>query len=291
MKFVNKIIVVLAFVSSVVPFAARAGSLCEPVQAQPASIKAAVTMSVKLQSMLETTQPEAAVLARVGSDVSAQGLKYTHAAIVVRDHPEGRWTVVHQLNHCGSGDSGIFKQGLGAFFLDDPYMLDVLVMIPAPHVQRKLAELVRSDLTTRFHEPSYSLLAHPESTRHQNSNGWLAEIVAIAIFHDDIETASRKRAQRLMRDSGFQGSVVRLSPLQKVGASMFSANIHFDDHPNRDQIRGRFEVVTVKAMRQWLEYIDSELEIVELVAPEKIRYPRRLLAGYESESERETREP
>ncbi len=291
MKFANRIIVSLALLLSVMPLAATAGSLCEPVEAHPASVKSAIIMSVKLQSMLEQRQPEAAILARVGSDVSSQGLKYTHAGIVVRDHDEGRWTVVHQLNHCGSGESDIFKQGLGAFFLDDPYMLDVLVMMPGPRIQRELADIARSELTARFHEPSYSLLAHPESTRHQNSNGWLLELLATAMFDHDRANATRKTAQRYIRDSGFEGSIVRLSPLQKVGASMFRANVHFDDHPYRAQARGKFEVVTVKAIRQWMSTVDERVEIVEIEAPDSIRYPRTLLPQTEKTIERESKEP
>lgn len=79
---------------------------------------AARTALLAAQQLDEVDAP-VALIARVGTDLSKQGTVYSHAGFAVRDHAEGRWTVVHLLNECGSDRSGLYAQGLVNFFADD----------------------------------------------------------------------------------------------------------------------------------------------------------------------------
>jgi len=91
-----------------------AGSSCEERTIGPEEIQKAMQMALKTRQALEASGASAAVVARVGSDISEHGLRYTHAGAVLRDHPKGKWIFVHLLNDCGSDRSGIYDEGLGA---------------------------------------------------------------------------------------------------------------------------------------------------------------------------------
>jgi len=64
--------------------------------------------------------------------------------------------------------------------------------------------------------------------------------------------ATRERAQAWLRFKGYEPTVLRISPLVRLGARMTAANIAFDDHPNEKRFTDRIETVTVDSVFAWL---------------------------------------
>ena len=85
-----------------------------------AQMVGAAAAARRLERGLDGTAAEVAVIARVGSDLSRYGITWTHAGIVWRDDPAGRWQVWHALNDGAGATSRLYRQGLMNFFLDDP---------------------------------------------------------------------------------------------------------------------------------------------------------------------------
>ncbi|MGO4775588.1 DUF2145 domain-containing protein, partial [Lysobacter sp. 2RAB21] len=103
---------VVAVVMGVMPAQGRAGTACEAETISPQKVAAAAQTALTVAAALDERDAPAALVARVGTDLSAQGLVYSHVGFVVREHPAGRWTAVHLLNECGSDRSGLYTQGL-----------------------------------------------------------------------------------------------------------------------------------------------------------------------------------
>ena len=61
-----------------------------------------LSMAKQTFDALERTGAEVALIARVGQDLSKYKLRYSHYGFVMREHIDGRWTVVHELNQCGT---------------------------------------------------------------------------------------------------------------------------------------------------------------------------------------------
>src|SRR5262249_1818233 len=137
-----------------------------------------LALALKVRDSLDAQGARAAVIARVGRDLSEYGLRYSHLGLALRDDTRGRWIVLHELNHCGRADSGLYEQGLGSFFLDDLYRYEALVLVPSAELQERIASAVAQGAALRMHEPRYSLIAHPYSAKYQNSNQWLLELAA-----------------------------------------------------------------------------------------------------------------
>jgi hypothetical protein len=234
---------------------ALAGRSCQEQPPTPGGVQKGLQLALKTRQVLTQSDTVIALLGRVGSDLSAYGLRYSHAGFVWRDHPKGQWLAVHALNHCATTTSTVFDEGLGNFFLDNPFAYEVLVVIPSRDTQEKLRHLLSSPLSDHLHQAAYNMLAHPWSTRYQNSNQWVLELLAAAVAPAGLVN-SRVQAQRWLHQQGYIPSEVQVSALQRLGARLFSANVQFDDHPFSDRITGHYQVVTVESVVRFLIWLD-----------------------------------
>ena len=179
MKRLLTVLVVLS--SFLLPLAeVRAGSACDEQQIAPHKVAAAAQTALLAAKALDEADAPVALIARVGTDLSKQGLVYSHAGFAVRDHAHGRWTVVHLLNECGSDRSNLYAQGLVNFFSDDLVNQDLRIVWFEPDVAKRLAERIQQMPRHSLHHPRYNLIARPGSRVYQNSTAWLVEVMASA---------------------------------------------------------------------------------------------------------------
>ena len=243
--------------------AAHAGQQCEQ---QPLSVDE-VGHSLELAQLsmqaLDASGAQVAIIARAGQDLSQYGLRYSHAGLAWRDHPAGRWVVVHLLNDCGTAHSALYNDGLGNFFLTGLYRHQAQLMLPSPEVQQGLARLLASRLPLRLHEPRYSMLAYAWATRYQNSNQWVLEMLAAASAPPGRVT-SRSAAQQWLNEAGYRPAAVQVGVAARLGARLFRANVAFDDHPTMLRLQGNFATVTVDGIEQFVRGHDAGVRVIEL---------------------------
>lgn len=245
--------------------AAQAGQACTETAVTADGMERAVRLATQVQSQLDASGARAAILARVGSDVSQYGLRWTHAGLVTRDAPDEPWTLLHKLNHCGKSDASLYRQGLGNFFLDNPREYRALVLIPSPRLQEALVDQARRDEGRTVDEPSYSLIAYPFGLEYQNSNGWLLEFIAEA---DSGGIAiGRKAAQKRLRRTGYVPDTIGVGAFQRVGASLFRANVAFLDHPLSERLSGEYSIVSVESIVRYLGELRQVAEVEEVALP------------------------
>lgn len=230
---------------------ALAGTQCSEKALTGEMVAKAVKAATATYDALENSGAEVAILARVGADISEHGLRYTHAGFALRDHPKGRWFVRHQLNVCATDRSGIYDQGLLNFYLDDLLAYEALAIIPTPSLQRRVAAMALSPNALRLHHQTYSMIANPFSTKYQNSNQWVLEILALAQAPTGLPV-NRRQAQTLLRRADFRPTQISISPFKVLGASLFRANVRFDDHGQTESDNGRYNVVSVGSVREYL---------------------------------------
>src|SRR5512145_453474 len=85
------------------PTIANAGRNCDTTAPDAAKTQNAIRFAKQVKETLELSGANLAMVGRIGSDQSARGVRYTHVGYVMREHPAGPWTVVHELNQCGTG--------------------------------------------------------------------------------------------------------------------------------------------------------------------------------------------
>ncbi|WP_338847817.1 DUF2145 domain-containing protein [Massilia sp. W12] len=245
---------------------AQAGRSCEERMIKADSAIKAMDLAQRTKNALEEANPRFAFIARVGQDLSKYQLRYSHAGLVWRDHPKGRWLVVHELNTCGTAQSDLYDEGLGNFFLDDMFAFETKILIPGPELQNRLENLFAKRKSYLMHWPDYNMVAYPFSTRYQNSNQWLLETYAAAHL-DNVGSEPRKEAQAWLKQNGYQPSTLRISTLTRLGGRMFRANVAFDDHPFDRRMAGQIDSVTVDSMFGFFKQRDPAAQVVEIKLP------------------------
>lgn len=233
---------------------AWAGRTCETRPATAARVAQGLELAARTAAALDASGAEVVLLARAGQDLSAYGLRWSHLGLAYREaDAEGRprWRVLHKLNHCGTAQAAVYREGLGQFFLDDPWRFEAAWVVPEPALQAALLRLLQDPAraTALQHRP-YSLVAYPWSQRYQQSNQWALETLAAAQFEGAI---TRTQAQAWLRQQDYRPSTLRLGTMKRLGGRLGAANITFDDHPGGQRFAGRIETVTVDSVFAWLE--------------------------------------
>lgn len=228
-----------------------AGTACTQSSLQPEALANASRLGTKVFATLERSRAQVAVIGRVGADLSKYGLRFSHLGFVVRDAPQGRWTVLHLLNRCGTDTSALYDEGLINFFLDDPFAYETVVATPNAETQQALLRVLRSTLVSRLHQPHYNTIAHPQSQQFQNSNQWALELIVAALANHPVQTRQEAQQHSLMRVH--QPDVIHIDRLTRIAGGLFKASLSFSDHPLASRIKGEYTVVTVRSVLRFLQ--------------------------------------
>lgn len=228
---------------------ALAGRTCEQKPASDQSLIRGLNMALKTQTALDASGAKVVILGRSGQDLTKYNLRYSHIGIAYK-LPEG-WRVFHKLNSCGTSVSNIYVQGLGEFFLDDPWRYEAVWVVPKPAVQQRLQTLLDDEnRVTTMHEPAYNLVSYAWGTKYQQSNQWAIETLALAM---EPTLSSREQAQSWLQSQQYQPTALTIGPLSRLGGRATSVNIAFDDHPNAKRFSDRIETVTADSVFEWME--------------------------------------
>ncbi len=236
----------------VAPVAAHAGQACEEKPLDTASVVRGMQLADRVRQRLDATGAEVVLLARAGQDLSRWQLQWSHLGFAYRDSSGDKpvWRVAHKLNHCGTANGALYRQGLGEFFLDRPHRYQAAYVVLAPPVQAALKPMLFDNFrVTAMNTPTYNMVAYPWSTRYQQSNQWAIETLAAAM-HPNV--SSRSDAQRWLMARGYDPSVLTIDAMTRLGARVGSAHIAFDDHPFGRRMSDRIETVTVDSVFAWL---------------------------------------
>jgi hypothetical protein len=238
---------------AVAAFTAQAGRPCEEHPLQVDVVERGMALAEATVRALDASGADVVVLARAGQDLSKYHLQYSHLGFAYREERQGQsvWRVAHKLNHCGSAHAALYRQGLGEFFLDQPYRYEAAFVVPNADTQARLLPLLRDNARlTQWHTPHYNMLAYPWAQTYQQSNQWAIETLAGAC---DPAAATRRQAQAWLQLKGYEPTTLRLGPLTRLGARVTAANIAFDDHPNELRFSDRIQTVTVDSMFAWMQ--------------------------------------
>lgn len=254
-SLVKAALLCLLFIQMTLSFA---GTNCNNSPLKPEVYSRAAKQALALKNDLNRTQAKVALIARVGSDLSKYGLHYSHLGIAIKDFPgrKNKWTVVHLLNKCGTARSAIHAQGLMNFFLDDLFNMDYQITVLDPALQTKLDHTLRTPQVNKIHNAHYSMLAYPFSTRYQNSNQWVLEFIEAT----DSGKPDRASVQKQLQAKHYKATLITLDAFTKLGASLFKANVRFDDHPAMEQRSNRYSSITVDSV---VDYLQKQGKVVK----------------------------
>ena len=235
---------------AIITTSARAGQDCRSEVIAPVAQAEAAAQALAVVGRLEAMDAPVALVARVGTDLSKHGLRYSHVGFVVRDAEDGRWTMIHLLNTCGTDRSALYAEGLVDYYADARVSLDTAIVWLDDELAAALVQTLQRHAAARLHEPNYNVIAHPHSRRFQNSTAWVLASLASAMQHDALP--DRVAAQDWAEASGHRPTRLHIAYTKRIAGGLFSANAHFTDHPLAARLSGEYEVVTVDSIFDWL---------------------------------------
>jgi len=238
---------------------AHAGRPCDDAPLSASAVERGLALAERTRAALDASGATVVLLARAGQDLSAYRLRWSHLGIAYRDGDgaDAPWRVLHKLNHCGTADAALYRQGLGPFFLDSPFRYEAAFAPLAPALAAQLRPLLQNNARgAQLHEARYNMLAYPWATQYQQSNQWAIETLAMAALGAEAGMASqpvtRRQAQGWLQARDYQPTVLQLGPMTRLGARATRANVAFDDHPNDQRFADRIATVTVDSVFSWL---------------------------------------
>lgn len=232
------------------PLAAGAGTRCEIKPATPQKLADATVTAMRVVAALDRADAPVALVARVGTDLSKQGLVYSHVGFALRDHGDGRWTVLHLLNECGTARSALHAQGLVNFFADDLVNQDARIVWLQPELAQRLADHLRALPRNALHQQAYNLIARPGSSEYQNSTAWVLETLAAVAATPELY--DRRDAYAWAQTDGFTADTIHIAYTKRVLGGLFGANTIFTDHSVGTRLSGDYRVITVRSIFRYL---------------------------------------
>ena len=239
---------------------AQAGQDCgERPAPTPQALVKGLELGQRVKDRLEAIGASAALVARIGLNLSEFGQRYTHMGVAVRDHVRSTWRVLHLFNPCGKAESEILNQPLERFFEVDLFEYEALLLTPSYAFQAPLRNAFMSPLTAKsLHNPAYNLIAHPFNTRFQNSNQWIVEMLALANAPVG-SVRDRSGAQAWLKAQNFEPGAIRVSNARRSAARLFSAHVSFADHTQEEYEKQSYAVVTVDSIARFVASRDPQL--------------------------------
>ncbi|SFE12752.1 DUF2145 domain-containing protein [Paracidovorax konjaci] len=226
------------------PAYAGTWGLCErPQEAGVAEQDRRLRFAAAVQQALDDSGQTVALIARSGMDLGRFGVLYSHAGIALRSPETGRWSVRQLYYACDVARPRIYDQGLPGFVLGaDGVRAGHVAVVLLPGPAGAALERVARDRDTALSllAQDYSANAYAFSTRYQNCNQWVAEMLARAWApwgsgeSADPPLTPRAQAQRWLRAQGYAPQPLPAGSHALMFAAHFAPLVHVDDHPLQD---------------------------------------------------------
>lgn len=208
---------------------------------------------------LERSGSSVALIARAGVDLSRFGQVYSHAGVALKNNPDSPWAVRQLYYACDDGRAQLFDQGVAGFALgaDAPDKGHIsLLFVPEPQQWQLEQAALDKPLALSLLGAKYSATAYAFSTRYQNCNGWVAELLASAWGRLDTGAQvdeNRARAQQWLRSEGFDAGPVRVPSRWLMFAGQFAPFVSLNDHPEEDLYALALHVSVPSAIERFVQ--------------------------------------
>ncbi|HEX4508671.1 MAG TPA: DUF2145 domain-containing protein [Burkholderiaceae bacterium] len=215
----------------------------EPTAAERDTI---LRLAAVVKDELEASGAEVALVARSGTDLRRFGQRYSHAGVVLRESANAPWSVRQLYYACDERRPRLYDQGMAGFLTgasDLEHGRIALVFLPAGQAD-PIARVALDDAQSlAVLGSTYSANAYPFSTRYQNCNQWVMELVATAWGGLDDATADvRAQAQAWLEGQDYEPTEFQVPwhPLEWIVGML--TLLHNDDHPPSDLAGNRYTV-------------------------------------------------
>jgi hypothetical protein len=232
-----------------------------------------------IKSELNQSGASVALVARSGLDLSRFGLRYSHSGIALARSENAPWSVRQLYYACDEGLPRVFDQGISGFLLgtDNPH-IGYLSVVLLPGEQADAIE--RSALSKRqalqVLGSHYSANAYAFSTRYQNCNQWVMELLASAWAEAPTPDGTtgdpaneRAAAQAWLQAQAYEPTVMAVGSWWLMQATAVIPYLHTDDHPAPDLALRQFRINMPASIEAFVQRQMPAAQRIELCHADK----------------------
>ncbi|GGC62419.1 hypothetical protein GCM10011396_06650 [Undibacterium terreum] len=234
---------------------------------QDRSLQFAAVVRAELNALGDSS----ALISRSGLDLSRFQLRYSHAAVSWRDD-QGAWSARQLYYACSEEGPRIYDQGIPGFVtgIDDTSLAYVsIVSLPASEANSLRRAVLDTPVVQHLLAVNYSANAYPFSTRYQNCNQWVMEMLAVAwgglADADDLRT----QAQHWLQEANYAPEPVDVGSHAVMFASMFVPLVHLGDHPEEDRRAMKLKVSLPSTVEAFVRQRVPDSERIEVCHDER----------------------
>lgn len=233
--------------SAIAGVSASSRGLCHAREPQSAALQdRRLRLVARIRAELQASGREAALIWRAGLDLARFGQRYSHAGVSLRESANTPWSVRQLYYACSEERPRVFDQGLAGFMLgaDEQVQARVtLLLLPAQASAALAAAALDDRQALALLGEDYSANAYAFSTRYQNCNQWVAELLAAAWgpAQGSVGATTREQAQAWLQQRGYEPHRFEGPPWLYL-ASLFVPLLHQRDHPEEDRAAARYRV-------------------------------------------------
>jgi hypothetical protein len=192
------------------------------------------TFANRVQQDLAARGVHVAIVGRMGRDRSQlpDGVKYTHVAywvysqITQADGSTGQGYRVYNLyQQAGNSARSDLVQDSPADFFAGAHRLDAGIIIPDARLQKKLLQVIASPTYKSLHNPRYSVLANPNTSKFQNCTEHTLNVLMASLYG-----TSDARQIKANITAHFTPQPIAISGTKRALASVASQALTTSDH-------------------------------------------------------------
>ena len=196
-----------------------------------------IAFAKTVEKTLAARKTMVAIVGRVGRPQSTlpEGIRFTHTAFWVYSQIQTEdgtsvpgYAVYNLYQRSKQLDRSDLIEDFPVDFMLGVYDLKVGIIIPTPALQKRLLAFISSPAYRQLHNPQYSAIANPASSRYQNCT----EFVLNAIFASIYKTTNLPEIKQYIH-KWFTPQPVAVSQLTLALGSVFMPDIKTDDHKGK----------------------------------------------------------
>jgi hypothetical protein len=225
-----------------------------------------------VRQQLDASGRNVALISRSGLDLSRFGLRYSHAGILLKADADGPWSVRQLYYACEESRPRLYDQGVAGFLLgaDRPSLGHVSIVLLPEAAGVSLAHASQDRrLALDLLAARYSANAYAFSTRYQNCNQWVMELIASAWGPLDATRPAREQAQQWLQAQGYAPAPIDIGSHTLLFAAQFVPLIHLDDHPPDDLYALKLRISMPASIEAFVRQRAPQAERIELCHDEQ----------------------
>lgn len=220
-----------------------------------------------IREILDASGHRAAIISRAGTSLDWLSIRYTHAGVGLRDAPDVPWSVRQLYYACAEEKPHIYDQGLAGFIQDndgrDTTYVSI-VLLPPGAEEALIDRATSNSVALTLLGADYSANAYAFSTRFQNCDQWLVELLASAWGNLSDTLPPREAAQQWLREQHYAPQEIDIPFWVPMWVANLVPLLHNSDHPATDLSADRYTVSLPESIEAFIHGLWPQARRIEM---------------------------